>query len=145
MKICQFRRLHMKVICWGFYIQTPFTFWDMRTWNMWKVCLQTFRINRICQKLIYFLRNLKTSRVNNSRVLRIKNAKFSGYCFYMNTNIERDFQFRISVPLSTSFAFAKIRSLIKYLNVYQVLHWSTIYVSIYHLLIKLHGTYIAKI
>ena len=23
----------------------------------------------------------------NSRTLRIKNAKFSGYCFYMSTNI----------------------------------------------------------
>ena len=26
-----------------------------------------------------------------------KNAKFSGYCFYMNTNIERDFQICIRV------------------------------------------------
>ena len=28
--------------------KTRFTFWDMRTWDMWKVCLQTFRNNRIC-------------------------------------------------------------------------------------------------
>ena len=28
-----------------------------------------------------------TSRANNSRILRIKNPTFSGYCFYMNTNI----------------------------------------------------------
>ena len=33
------------------------------------------------KKIAYFLRNLQTSRVNNSRILRIKNAKFSGYCF----------------------------------------------------------------
>ena len=39
---------HMKIICWRFHIKTPFTFWDMRTWNMWKVCLQTFRNNRMC-------------------------------------------------------------------------------------------------
>ena len=36
------------------------------------------------------LTNLDT--YNNSRILRIKNAKFSGYCFYMNTNIYEDFQ-----------------------------------------------------
>ena len=30
---------------------------------------------------------LKTSQANHSRILRIKNAKFSGYCFYMNTDI----------------------------------------------------------
>ena len=29
-------------------IKTPFTFWDMRTWDMGKVCLQTIRNNRIC-------------------------------------------------------------------------------------------------
>ena len=43
LKICQYLRLHMKVICWKFHIKTPFTFWDMRTWDMWKVSLQTFR------------------------------------------------------------------------------------------------------
>ena len=35
----------------------------------------------------YILRNLQTLRVNNSRILRIKNAKFLEYCFYMDTNI----------------------------------------------------------
>ena len=38
LKICQYRRLHMKIICWRFYIKTPFTFCDMRTWVM---CLFT--------------------------------------------------------------------------------------------------------
>ena len=93
-------RLHMKIICRRFHIKTPFTFWDMRTWNMWKVSLQTFINNRICEKLAYFLRILRTSRANNSRILRIKNAKFSGYCFYMNRNIYGDFQICISVPLT---------------------------------------------
>ena len=46
-----------------------------------------------------FLRNLQTSLANNSRIFRIKNAKFSGYCFYINTNVQRDFQICISVPL----------------------------------------------
>ena len=47
LEICQYLHLHMKIICWRFHIKTPFTFWDMCTWDMWKVCLQTFR-NRIC-------------------------------------------------------------------------------------------------
>ena len=37
--------------------------------------------------------------MNNSRILKIKNAKFSGHYFYMNLNIWADFQFCISVPL----------------------------------------------
>ena len=41
--------------------------------------------------------NLQTSRANNSRIVRIRNAKFSGYCFYINTKIQRDFC--ISVPI----------------------------------------------
>ena len=30
----------------------------------------------------------------------IKNEKLSGYCFYMNTNVQGDFQIFISVALS---------------------------------------------
>ena len=37
--------------------------------------------------------------MNNSRILRIKNAKFSGYYFYMKWNIQKEFQVCISVPL----------------------------------------------
>ena len=37
---------------------------------------------------------------NKSRIRRIWNAKFSGYCFYMNANIFGDFQIYISVTLS---------------------------------------------
>ena len=31
---------------------------------------------------------------------RVKNAKFSGYFLYMNTNQQEDFQICVSVPLS---------------------------------------------
>ena len=51
------------------------------------------------KKLAYFSRNLQTSRANNWRILRIKNAKFSGFCFYINRNILRDFQICTSAPL----------------------------------------------
>ena len=49
LKICQYLCLHMNIICLiTLHVETPFTFSDMRTWDMWKVCLQTFRNNRIC-------------------------------------------------------------------------------------------------
>ena len=114
MKIWQYLRFQMKIICSRSHIKISFTFWDMRTWDTWKFCLLTFRNNRICEKLAYFLRNLQTSRANISRILRIKNAEFSGYCLYMNTDIKGDFQICISVLLkrqlksgSLNIAFAK--------------------------------------
>ena len=45
------------------------------------------------------MRNLQTSRANNSRILRIENAKFLGYYFYINTNVQGDFQSCVSVLL----------------------------------------------
>ena len=74
-------------ICLRFHIKTRLTFWDMRLLNMWKVCLQTSRNNRTCWKLAYFLRNLQISWANKLKILRIKNAKFSRYCFFINGNI----------------------------------------------------------
>ena len=41
-----------------------------------KFCLQMYRNNSIREKLAYFLRKIQTSRANNSRSLRIQNAKF---------------------------------------------------------------------
>ena len=48
-------------------------------------------------KFVYFVK----SRLffNISRISKIQNAKFFEYCFYMNTNIQGNFQIRISVPL----------------------------------------------
>ena len=46
-----------------------------------------------------FLRKPQISQVNNSRILRIKNAKLIGYCFYMNPNMQGNFQICISEPL----------------------------------------------
>ena len=42
--------------------------------------------------------------VNNSRILTIKNAKFSGYFVYMNLNTWKDFQICISVPSKKTLA-----------------------------------------
>ena len=41
LKVCQYLRLHMKIICWRFHIKTSFTFWDMYTWDI-----------EICEKLV---------------------------------------------------------------------------------------------
>ena len=40
--------------------------------------------------------------MNNSGILTIKNAKLSGYYFYMNLDIWGDFQICINVPLNLS-------------------------------------------
>ena len=70
---------------------TLFNFWDMRTWVMWNVFLQTFYKHSetisYVKKLAYFLINLQTSRINNTKIPRIKNARFSGYSLYMNRSI----------------------------------------------------------
>ena len=99
MKIYQYLRLHMKMISRRFYIITLFTFWDIRTRGIWNVCLQTCRNNRICLKVVYFLRKTQTSRVNNSRILRFKNATFSECSFHIEPSILWKFQICISVPL----------------------------------------------
>ena len=59
-----------------------------------------YRGIRISGKVAYFLRKIQTLCVNNSRVFRIKNAKFSEYYFYMSKNIQEDFQICISSPLN---------------------------------------------
>ena len=102
MKILQYVRLYIKIVSHRLRIITPSTPWDMRTLDLRNVCLQTYRNNRMSQKVTYFLRKIQTLPVNNSGILRIQNAKFSGYHFYMNTNIWRDFQIWISVPLISS-------------------------------------------
>ena len=39
------------------------------------------------KKLAYVLISPQNSRVNNSRILKNKNAKFPEFCFYLKTNI----------------------------------------------------------
>ena len=81
MKIYCYLRLHLKIICQRFHIIAPFNFWDISTRDIWNVCLQTYRNNRICYKVAYFLRKIQNTRVNNSKILRIKDAKFQVMIF----------------------------------------------------------------
>ena len=69
----------MKIISQRFHVKTPCTFWDVHTWDVKKVCLQTLRNNIIRQKLAYFLRTLRTLRANNLRVLGNKKATTTNY------------------------------------------------------------------
>ena len=73
----------------------------MRNLDMQNVCLQTYRNNRIHEKVAFFIRKMQTLQAKNSRILRIQGAKFSGYYFYMYTSIWGDFQICISVPLKS--------------------------------------------
>ena len=74
-------------------------------------------------KLIYVLRCLiNLFRVLVSRILVIKNAKFSGYYFYINANIWRDFQICIKVPLKSK--------LKKYFIFKERLQWYYLFVKI---------------
>ena len=100
MKILRYLRLNMKILFPSFHTITHFHFWGKRTWDMWSFCFQKFRNNRIHYKLDYFLRNLQTSLVNKSIILKIKNVKLSGYRFNVNTHIKGDFQTWISIPLT---------------------------------------------
>ena len=56
----------------------------------------------------------------NSRILRIKNAKFSGYCFYINTNMELDFQICISVPLRWRHPITTIRKYRRVISIFTI-------------------------
>ena len=94
--------LLIKIICGRFRIIRLFTFWHMCFRDIWNICFETHRNNRICEKVTYFSRKIQVFWVNNSRILRIKNAKLSGYSFHMNPNIQWNFQICIIVPLNFS-------------------------------------------
>ena len=47
-------------------------------------------------------------RLNNSKIPRIKNTKFLGCDFYVNRNIQGNFQICISVPLRTFLKYGLI-------------------------------------
>ena len=61
--------------------------------------LQFIRLHIKNSRLLF--KKIQTLRANNWRTHRIHYAKFSGYYFYINTNIYRDFQICISVPVSS--------------------------------------------
>ena len=74
-------RVHTKIIPWKFHILDHQNFWVFYPWMF--VYKQWETIEYVKNSLIF-----KTNLwVKSSRILRIKNAKLSGYYFYMNRNI----------------------------------------------------------
>ena len=102
MKFYWHLRLHIKLICRRFCIIRPLTF-EMHPSEMYEMFVykHTETIEYV-KKVACFLRKLQTLRVHNSRILRIKNPKFSGYSFNMKRNVQWDFQICVSYegPLS---------------------------------------------
>ena len=94
MKICQYFRLHMKIVLKILHLNT---FCFLRYSHVWYVKSLFTNIPKQWNMLKISL--LFKKFTNFSRILRIKNVKFLGYCFCMNTNIWGDFQICISVPL----------------------------------------------
>ena len=97
------------VFTWKYYVED----FPLKHLLLFEICLRQTREKFVykhseieCLKLACFLKNLQTSRANNSRIVRIHNAKFWEYCFYMNSNMKRDFQICISVPLIVRFCEA---------------------------------------
>ena len=88
MKISLYILTDIKIISWRFCILNLINFSVIHPWRLWKVCLQTYRNNRISQKVAYFLRKKQTLGANNSTILRSKKAKFSG-CLYEHEHIGR--------------------------------------------------------
>ena len=89
-------------MCRRFRIITPVSFWAIRHRGIWNVIEKIRSMHPETAEHVKtreFLRKIQTLRVNNSRNLRIKNAKFSGYCFYINSNIHWNSLICITVPL----------------------------------------------
>ena len=86
----------------------PENSWVVRPYSLWNVYLQTYRNNRKSLKCSILLIKIQTLPVNNSRTPGTKYAKFSGYYFYLNTNIYGDFQSCISVPSRLMFMLTRL-------------------------------------
>ena len=81
MKIYQYLHFHIKIICRRFCIIILFTFITFFTFecihSKYIKCLFTNIQKQQNMLKSYLLFKYKTSRVNDSRILRVKNAKFS--------------------------------------------------------------------
>ena len=82
LKIYQYRRLYMKIICWSFHIKTPFTFWDIHTWDILRyekklVCKHSETIKCVkSYKEIYKLHGQITRKLLGLRVWNFQCSVF---------------------------------------------------------------------
>ena len=98
LKICQYLRIHMKIICWRFHIKTPIAFWDMHTWDMWKVGLQTLRNNIAYVKIILLFNKFANLKAREKltfitrEFLRLRMRNFQGIVFIWTQTCSEIFQ-----------------------------------------------------
>ena len=98
MKTLQYIRLHKKNSTTQISHYNTFHFLRYVHFSYAKYLFGNIQKQQNTLKSSLLLRKIQTLRVNNSRILRIQNTKFSRYFFYMN--ISGSFQICISVPLT---------------------------------------------
>ena len=99
MKILQYTPFHTKNSIIQIVHYKIFPFLRYVHFRYAKCLFKNIQKDEIRLKVAYFLRTIQTLQANNSRILRIQNATFLGYYSFMNTNIWRDFEICICVPL----------------------------------------------
>ena len=102
MKILQYICLHIKSSITQIAHHNTFHFLRYSHLRFAKCLFPNLKKQQNKLKSSLLFRKIQTLGVKNLRTLRIQNAKFSGHYFYMYTNIRRDFQICISVPLKTN-------------------------------------------
>ena len=95
----------LKILHWN-----TFYFLRYAHWIMWKVCLQTFRNNRICKKLAYSLGIYKLHGQITQEFLGLRIRNFQGIVFtWTQTHFQiSHFQICISIPFTILFLIQKI-------------------------------------
>ena len=99
METLQHIRLHKKIVSRRLHIITPSLF-EIYAFYICKMFASNIKKQQNgFKKQPTFFKKIETLRLNNSGIIKIENAKCSGYYFNINANMEGDFQICISIPL----------------------------------------------
>ena len=90
--MCQYFRFNMKIMSQNISYKNTSYFLRYAHVRYEKSLSTNIQKRQNMLKISLLFKKFTKSRANNSRTLRIKNAKFSGYCFYMNTNVTEIFK-----------------------------------------------------
>ena len=86
----------MKILCWWFYIETPFDLWYAARETS-EIFVYKYSEKRIFFRKAYFLRNLETS---TGEVLQLRMQSFQVIAFIWTQTLLKDFQICSSIPLN---------------------------------------------
>ena len=113
MKIWQYTRLHLKNDITQISHYNAFHFLRYAHYRYRKCLLINIQKQKNTLKSsLLFKDKMQTLGASNSRISRIKDAKFSGFYFHMNTNIQGDFQICIRSNLLVRKAANQIKLLV---------------------------------